>query len=242
MIAALDIVVAILLLAGGLLGLWRGLAREAMAMAGIWLAISITNEWAAGLAATLADALSVAGSRLEPVVTIGLFLSVVLVLGYGGAVLLPPHRPGRTHRLLGLVAGVANGALLLGYGLTLARERLASAWWVSLGGESVVVTIVLALASVAVLVPVATLTPIVLGTMLARLMGGAPATALVAPEAEEWLGPATATTAPLPPVEAPRRPPTPARPDPAADYTRPLPTLSAPSRRRPFDSRSSGGD
>lgn len=114
--------------AAALLGLLRGLRPGLVAVAGTLLAAVAVDLWAGALAdwvrATFRPELP-AGPTFAALAAA--FVLAALLLGYGGAALLPrppdaADDPGVMDRLLGALLGALNGALIGGYLLRYALE------------------------------------------------------------------------------------------------------------------------
>jgi|APCry1669189070_1035195.scaffolds.fasta_scaffold00057_17 uncharacterized membrane protein required for colicin V production len=125
MVLTILIVAAIGVL--GLVGLFRGVRRGLIAMAGTLLGAVLVNLWQArwinGLRAQMEQP-----AWPTFLLTTGIFVLVAILVGYGGSLLLPPHDPkakgpGMLDRLLGPFVGALNGALIVSYLLRYANEN-----------------------------------------------------------------------------------------------------------------------
>ncbi|MGI8586909.1 MAG: zinc ribbon domain-containing protein [Chloroflexia bacterium] len=116
MLTVLDggLLVALVLFAFA--GVRRGAWPEVVTLGGLLLGALLADEWGepwGGDLAGMAGFLGPSGARM--VVRGLLFLVPLLVVGYGGALLLPKgNRPGRAARLGGGLLGLFNGSAILG--------------------------------------------------------------------------------------------------------------------------------
>ncbi|HUS17669.1 MAG TPA: zinc ribbon domain-containing protein [Chloroflexia bacterium] len=119
MVLVLDGIMAVLLVLFAVAGVRRGLWPEVVTLAGWLLGALLADEWGDAWGSDLAGALGVLGlPTARIIVRTLLFLVPLLVIGYGGALLLPRgsrlDARGRTiGGLLGLLNGVAIFATLL---------------------------------------------------------------------------------------------------------------------------------
>lgn len=127
----LTISVAVVLGLLGLLGLFRGVRRGIVALAGTLLAAVLVDLWQEPWAEWVRTSLRPEQPALPTfVLTAAIFLTVALLIGYGGSLLLP--RPpadapplSLLDRLLGALVGALNGALIVSYLLRYAAELWA---------------------------------------------------------------------------------------------------------------------
>jgi uncharacterized membrane protein required for colicin V production len=110
----------------GLFGLFRGVRRGLIAVAGTLLGAVLIDLWQARWSGWL-------GAQMEQptwatfLLTATIFLLVALLVGYGGSLLLPhdprAKGPGLFDRFLGAFVGALNGALIVSYMLRYANEN-----------------------------------------------------------------------------------------------------------------------
>lgn len=125
---ALTIGVAVVLGLLGLVGLFRGVRRGLVAIAGTLLAAVLVDLWRLRWAEWLSEAFRPEQPALPTfLLTAAIFSGVTLLIGYGGSALLPKppqsaKQPGLLDNLLGALIGALNGALVVSYLLRYAAE------------------------------------------------------------------------------------------------------------------------
>lgn len=125
---ALTIGVATVIALLGLVGLFRGVRRGLIALAGTLLAAVLVDLWQDRWADWLRESFRPEQPALPTfLLTASIFIGVTVVIGYGGSTLLPRPGPnaksaGLPDKLLGALVGALNGALLVSYLLRYAAE------------------------------------------------------------------------------------------------------------------------
>ncbi|NTW04002.1 MAG: CvpA family protein [Oscillochloris sp.] len=113
----------------GLFGLFRGVRRGLIAVAGTLLGAVLIDLWQNRWSNWL-NAQDQPTTWAAFVITATVFVLVVLLVGYGGSLLLAPELkakpPGLFDRLLGAFVGALNGALIVSYLLRYASESWPS--------------------------------------------------------------------------------------------------------------------
>lgn len=125
----LTIVLAVVVAFFGVVGLFRGVRRGVVALAGTLLGAVLVDLWSEPLAAWLRETINPERPALPTFMIVAtLFLTTALVVGYGGSVLLPRPDP-QAKKTLGIVdmplgglLGALNGALIVSYLLRYAGE------------------------------------------------------------------------------------------------------------------------
>jgi hypothetical protein len=114
---AITIVLALLLLLAAGIGARRDLRRGALALGGTLLGATLGGFWSDLWGVNLSARLRIEPATAVALVGAILLLSVALLVGYGGGVLLKPARTPPTWRqmLIGGALGLINGCALLGY-------------------------------------------------------------------------------------------------------------------------------
>lgn len=120
----LDLLLGVIVLLFVPLGLWRGVAKEAMVSAGILLGAAIATAWAERWGDDLAAEVDLGRQTARFVVATAALVGSTILLGYGGGVALGRVRQGIMARLAGGLLGALNGALLLAYLLTFVQDYL----------------------------------------------------------------------------------------------------------------------
>jgi hypothetical protein len=112
---AFGAAVALMLLLG-FVGFRRDLRRGVMALGGTLLGAILVGFWAAPWGQSLAARFGGDTQRLVFIASCLIFLFSVLVIGYGGGLLLgPKERVPMPRRVAGALLGVLNGALVAAY-------------------------------------------------------------------------------------------------------------------------------
>lgn len=112
----------------GLVGLFRGVRRGVVALAGTLLAAVLVDLWQERWAEWLRESFRPEQPALPTfLLTAGIFIGVIMLIGYGGSILLPKppagaKGPGLFDNLLGALVGALNGALVVSYLLRYAAE------------------------------------------------------------------------------------------------------------------------
>lgn len=111
----LDLLLAFIVLLFVPFGVRRGVAREAMVSAGIFLGALLAQGWAEDGAAWLGRAFGVEPAMAGFVVALAALLGGTFLLGYGASAAVATARPGVAGRLAGGLLAAFNGALFLSY-------------------------------------------------------------------------------------------------------------------------------
>ena len=120
----LDVLFGAIVLLFVPLGVWRGVAKEAMVAGGILLGAAIADAWATRWGDDLATEVDLAPDTARFVVAALALVGCAVVLGYGGGAALGRVPQGVLARLAGgLLAGL-NAALLLAYVLAFIERYL----------------------------------------------------------------------------------------------------------------------
>jgi hypothetical protein len=126
----------------GLFGLFRGVRRGLIAVAGTLLGAVLIDLWQARWSGWLRANLE-QPAWITFLVTGAIFLLVALLVGYGGSLLLPrpdpkAKKPGISDGPLGALLGVLNGALIVSYLLRYANENWPQGEAATLIAESII--------------------------------------------------------------------------------------------------------
>jgi len=110
-----------------LIGFLRGVQREVFATAAILGGWAMASAWTDRWADDLADLIAISQTTAGFVITIGLLIGSLFILGWGAgsAVGAPPRSIGQ--RVAGAILGAINGVLLASYALDTYRAYLADA-------------------------------------------------------------------------------------------------------------------
>jgi uncharacterized membrane protein YbhN (UPF0104 family) len=122
----LTILTAATVVVLGLFGLFRGVRRGLIAVAGTLLGAVLIDLWQARWSEWLRTQME-QPAWATFLLTAAIFLLVALLVGYGGSLLLPrdpkAKGPGLFDRFLGAFVGALNGALIVSYMLRYANEN-----------------------------------------------------------------------------------------------------------------------
>ncbi len=111
----LDLLLAFIVLLFVPFGIRRGVAREAMVSAGIFLGALLAQGWAADGAAWLGRAFGIDAATGGFAVALAALLGGTFLLGYGASAAVATARPGIAGRLAGGLLAAFNGAIFLSY-------------------------------------------------------------------------------------------------------------------------------
>jgi uncharacterized membrane protein required for colicin V production len=124
-----TILLAAVVVTLGVVGLFRGVRRGVVALAGTLLGAVLVDLWRAPLAAGLEETIRPERPALPTFLLVAaVFVLTALVVGYGGSVMLPRQEPqlrprsGLINPLLGAMLGAVNGALIVSYLLRYAEQ------------------------------------------------------------------------------------------------------------------------
>jgi uncharacterized membrane protein required for colicin V production len=123
--ALLDALLALIIVLFGLIGFWRGAAREGLVTAGVFTGAAIADAWARPWGGDLARLVSIRLGIAQLIVAGTALLLATTILGYGSGAVLQLPSPGLPSRLAGAVLAAVNGALMLRYGLRFIERFLA---------------------------------------------------------------------------------------------------------------------
>ena len=190
---AITIGAALLLIVFGLIGAFRDLPRGIVVLTGVLFGAVLVDFWALPLANDLSQRLGNPDiALLQRFLSVTLFGTVLLIVGFGSGLLLPTIR-GSTlpTRLAGVVIGLFSGALTAGFLLSYASIKnppFLTQIQASVIGRPLLEQLPLLLAAGAGLISLA-----VLAIGLLRLFGGQP---------NPTITPPAKTTPPLPTARA----------------------------------------
>ncbi|MEI7768365.1 MAG: CvpA family protein [Chloroflexales bacterium] len=123
---ALTVVIAATVGVLGFFGLFRGVRRGLIAVAGTLLGAVLIDLWQARWSEWLRTQMAQL-TWATFLLTAAIFLLVALLVGYGGSLLIPhdpkAKGPGLADRFLGAFIGALNGALIVSYMLRYANEN-----------------------------------------------------------------------------------------------------------------------
>jgi hypothetical protein len=111
----LDVLLGLVILLFVPFGIRRGVAREAMVSAGIFLGATLAERWAPSWSLWLGERFGLSAGTASFVVSAGLLFGGAFVLGYGGGAALGASRLGVLSRLVGGLLAAFNAALILSY-------------------------------------------------------------------------------------------------------------------------------
>lgn len=114
---ALTIFIGVVVVVLGLVGYFRDPRRGLIALLGTLLGVIVVDFWAAQWGAALSRSLGGDPQRNTFIVSSLLFLWGALVVGYGGGLLLgrSKERLALAQRLIGVLFGLLNGVLIVGF-------------------------------------------------------------------------------------------------------------------------------
>ena len=107
------------------IGSWRGVAREAIVVAGVLAGAAVAAAWARPWGADLAELTGMDVGVAQFSVAMVALLGSTLLLGYGGSVVAHAGAPGLAGRIFGGLLGAVNGVLLTAYTLRFVDRFLA---------------------------------------------------------------------------------------------------------------------
>lgn len=120
----LDILLGLVILLFVPFGIRRGVAKEAMVSAGIFLGATLAERFTPSWSLWLAERFGLAPGTSAFVVSAGLLFGGAFLLGYGGGAALGSSRLGVLSRLVGGLLAAFNAALLLSYLLSWVERDL----------------------------------------------------------------------------------------------------------------------
>lgn len=120
----LDVLLGLVILLFVPFGIRRGVAREAMVSAGIFLGAALAERFAQPWSQWLGERFGLAAGTASFVVSAGLLFGGAFLLGYGGGAALGVSRLGVLSRLVGGLLAAFNAALMLSYLLSWVERDL----------------------------------------------------------------------------------------------------------------------
>lgn len=123
----LDVLLALIILLFGLIGFWRGAAREGLVTAGIFSGAAIADAWARPWGGDLAQLAPIRLGIAQLIVAAVALLLATTILGYGSGAVLSLPLPSLPARIAGAALAAVNGALVLRFGLRFIERFLAGA-------------------------------------------------------------------------------------------------------------------
>ncbi|MFN8664741.1 MAG: CvpA family protein [Thermomicrobiales bacterium] len=120
----LDILLGLVILLFVPFGIRRGVAKEAMVSAGIFLGATLAERFAPSWSVWLGERFGLAAGTSSFIVSAGLLFGGAFLLGYGGGAALGAPRLGLLSRLVGGLLAAFNAALLLSYLLSWVERDL----------------------------------------------------------------------------------------------------------------------
>jgi len=123
----LDVLLALIIVLFGLIGFWRGAAREGLVTAGVFAGAAIADSWARPWGGDLAQLVSIRLGLAQLIVAGVALLLATTILGYGSGAVLNLPVPSLPARLAGAALAAVNGALVLRFGLRFIERFLVGA-------------------------------------------------------------------------------------------------------------------
>jgi hypothetical protein len=120
----LDVLLGLVILLFVPFGIRRGVAKEAMVSAGIFLGATLAERFTPTWGAWLTERFGLATGTASFIVSAGLLFGGAFLLGYGGGAALGSARLGVLSRLVGGLLAAFNAALLLSYLLSWVERDL----------------------------------------------------------------------------------------------------------------------
>lgn len=111
----LDILLGLVILLFVPFGIRRGVAKEALVSASIFLGASLADRFAPSWGAELSRRAAIAPDAAAFAVATAFLFGAVIFLGYGGGAALGPSRIGVPSRLVGGILAAFNAALMLSF-------------------------------------------------------------------------------------------------------------------------------
>ena len=120
----LDVLLGLVILLFVPFGIRRGVAKEAMVSAGIFLGATLAERFTGPWSLWLTERFGLAAGTSSFIVSAGLLFGGAFLLGYGGGAALGTSRLGVLSRLVGGILAAFNAALLLSYLLSWVERDL----------------------------------------------------------------------------------------------------------------------
>ena len=120
----LDVLLGLVILLFVPFGIRRGVAKEAMVSAGIFLGATLADRFTPPWSVWLGERFGLAAGTASFLVSAGLLFGGAFLLGYGGGAALGTSRLGVLSRLVGGILAAFNAALLLSYLLSWVERDL----------------------------------------------------------------------------------------------------------------------
>ncbi len=109
------------------IGFVRGVQREVFVTAAILGGWAIANAWSQRWGAELADLVNISTKTAGFIVTMGLLIGSLIILGWGGSNAIGSRASGSGERIAGAILGGVNGVLLASYSLSTYTRYLSDA-------------------------------------------------------------------------------------------------------------------
>ena len=109
------------------IGFVRGVQREVFVTAAILGGWAIASAWSQRWGAELADLVNISTKTAGFIVTIGLLVGSLVILGWGGSNAIGSGASGGGQRIAGAILGGVNGVLLASYSLSVYTRYLSDA-------------------------------------------------------------------------------------------------------------------
>ncbi len=109
------------------IGFVRGVQREVFVTAAILGGWAMASAWSQRWGAELADLVNISAKTSGFIVTMGLLIGSLIILGWGGSNAIGSRAGGSGERIAGAILGGVNGILLASYSLTAYTSFLSDA-------------------------------------------------------------------------------------------------------------------
>jgi hypothetical protein len=109
------------------IGFVRGVQREVFVTAAILGGWAMASAWSQRWGAELADLVNISAKTAGFIVTMGLLVGSLIILGWGGSNAIGSRASGSGERIAGAILGGVNGVLLASYSLTAYTRYLSDA-------------------------------------------------------------------------------------------------------------------
>jgi uncharacterized membrane protein required for colicin V production len=109
------------------IGFVRGVQREIFVTAAILGGWAMASAWSQRWGAELADLVNISTKTAGFIVTMGLLVGSLIILGWGGSSAIGSRASGSGERIAGAILGGVNGVLLASYALTAYTRYLSDA-------------------------------------------------------------------------------------------------------------------
>jgi uncharacterized membrane protein required for colicin V production len=123
----LNLVLAGFVVVFAAIGFVRGIQREVFVSAAILGGWAIASAWSQKWGAEFADLVNISTKTAEFIVTIGLLIGSLIILGWGGSNAVGSRPSGGGDHIAGAILGGINGVLLVSYSLSAYTRYLSNA-------------------------------------------------------------------------------------------------------------------